>query len=137
MNGFFLQNPRLYVWELDIKWLSITVVDVVNITNNTDVFHHFLLSAPSQSNTRQSFAIKSDVNKRANACSEILQQQTLRKRRYHKSRSKPLYHLQKTRTQSIKALNIHAIRKIYRSGLIRSLSPHNFTRRFPAEQLAR
>ena len=24
---------RLYVWELDITWLSITDVDVVNITN--------------------------------------------------------------------------------------------------------
>ena len=60
--------------------ISITVVDFVNITKkNTDVFHHFLLSAPSQSNTRQSFAIKSDVNKRANACIETLRQQNIKK----------------------------------------------------------
>ena len=32
-TDFFLHNWRLYVWELDITWLSITVVDVVNITN--------------------------------------------------------------------------------------------------------
>ena len=38
---------------------------------NKYIFHHVLLSTPSQSNTRQSFAIKSVVNKRTNACIEI------------------------------------------------------------------
>ena len=79
MNCVFLQNWRLYVLELDIKCLSITVVDVVNITNKHRCFHHFLLSAPSQSNTRQSFTIKSDVNKRANACIDILRQRNIKK----------------------------------------------------------
>ena len=41
MNCIFsTQHWHLYVWELDIKWLSIAVVDVVKITN-ADVFHHF------------------------------------------------------------------------------------------------
>ena len=76
---FFLPESASVCLELDIKWLSITVVDIVNITNNTYVFHHFLLSAPNQSYTRQSFAIKSDVNKRANACIEILRQRNIKK----------------------------------------------------------
>ena len=78
-TGFFLQNWRLYVWELDIKWLSITVVDVVNITNKHRCFSSFFIKCTNQSNTRQSFAIKSDVNKRANACIEILRQRNIKK----------------------------------------------------------
>ena len=35
---FALQNWRLYVWELDILWISITFVEVVNITNKHRCF---------------------------------------------------------------------------------------------------
>ena len=67
---------RLYVWELDIYWLSITVVDIVNITH---MFSYIALSVRIQSNPRQSLAIKSDENKRANACIEILRQWNIKK----------------------------------------------------------
>ena len=80
MNWFFLQIWRLYVWELDIAWLSVTVVDVVNIPKKHRCFSSFVLSsALSQSNRRQSFAIKSDLNKRANACKEKLRQRNIKK----------------------------------------------------------
>ena len=43
------------------------------------VSHQFLLSAPSQSNTRQSLATKSVVNKLVKSCIETLRQRNIKK----------------------------------------------------------
>ena len=54
---FFVgQNWRLYVWELDITWLSITVVDVVNITNKHMffiIFYYVHLASRTHDNHSQ------------------------------------------------------------------------------------
>ena len=75
MTYFNTQTIHLLTWLTKHRcFFSIYIKHLAS-----QLFIVFLLSAPNQSNTWQSFAIKSDVNKRANACIEILRQRNIKK----------------------------------------------------------
>ena len=72
----------------------------------------FLLSAPSQSNTRQSFAINSVVNKRANACIEKLRQRNIKKAMQHWPPTVYMALENMIVERPLRAISVHRVREV-------------------------